>query len=146
MSNKYRSPEEIKKALQKMLDRPESFDPASIVGEEDDSSNYSVENPEKPYSVPAQIKAGVKKVTENKMDTPEVEQETDDSGEMKVQEPSELYQADPEITRMMRKLKAGESLQDESQSEVEDTIQDPSSDSETRKAALAKIKQKYLGR
>jgi hypothetical protein len=145
MSNKYRSPEEIKKALQKMLDRPESFDPASVVGEKE-MSNYSIENPEKPYSVPAQIKAGVRKVTENKMDDPEVEQETDDSGEMKVQEPKQLYHADPEITRMIRKLKAGESLQDESQSEVEDTIQDPSSDSETRKAALAKIKKKYLGR
>jgi hypothetical protein len=146
MSNKYKNPEHIKKALKQMLDRPERFDPASIVEEKDDSGKYSVENPEKPYSVPAQIKAGVKKVTEHKMDAPEVQHETDDSGEIKVQEPKELYHADPEITEMMRKLKSGESLQDEDQQQVEETIEDSSADKETRKQAIAKIKQKYLGR
>ena len=142
MSNKYKSPEHIKKALKQMLDRPERFDPASIVEEKDDSGKYSVENPDKPYSVPAQIKAGIK----TKFDKPEVQQETDDSGEMKIESPKETYKEDPEITEMVRKLSKGEALEDESQQQVEDTIEDSSADKETRKQAIAKIKQKYLGR
>jgi len=146
MSNKYKNSDSMKKALKQMLDRPERFDPASILEEKDDSSKYSVENPEKPYSVPGQIRSAVKKVTEDKMDEPEVEQETDDSGEIKVESPKEKYEADPEIMNMMKKLKEGKSLTDEDQQVTQETIEDSSADSELRKAAIAKIKQKYLGR
>ena len=145
MSNKYKNPEHIKKALKQMLERPERFDPASIVEEKDASDKYSVENPEKSYSVPGQIRAAVKKVTENKMNEPEVEQETDDSGEINVQSPKEIYEADPEIMNMMKKLKEGKSLDDD-QEVTQETIEDTSADSELRKAAIKKIKQKYLGR
>jgi hypothetical protein len=134
------------KKLKELMARQEKIDPASIVQEKDDSGKYSVENPEKSYSVPGQIRAAVKKVTENTMDEPEVEQETDDSGEIKVQSPKEIYEADPEIMNMMKKLKQGKSLDDEDQQVTQETIEDTSADSELRKAAIQKIKQKYLGR
>jgi hypothetical protein len=65
---------------------------------------------------------------------------------MKVQSSKETYEADPEIMNMMKKLKEGKSLTDEDQQVTQETIEDSSADSELRKAAIAKIKQKYLGR
>lgn len=142
MSSKYKTPDSIKKAMQKLLERPERFDPASIVKEKDDSGKYSVENPDKPYSVPAQIKKGL----ETDFDEPETEHETDDSGEVKHPTSKKIYETPSEITELVRKLSKGESIDDEDQNIVQETIEDTSSDKETRKQALQKIKQKYLGR
>jgi hypothetical protein len=142
MSIKYKTPEGIKKAMQKMLERPERFDPASIVQEKDDSGKYSVENPDKPYSVPAQIKKGL----ETDFDEPETEHETDDSGEIKHPTSKKIYETPSEITELVRKISKGVSIDDEDQQEVESTIEDSSADKESRKQAIQKIKQKYLGR
>lgn len=97
---KYKEQEDINKKLLDMIKRPESISAAEVTGEKDDSGKYSVENPDKPYSVPAQIKEGIK----TKFDKPEVQHEVDDSGTFKLEEPKELYHEDPEITEQLREL------------------------------------------
>ena len=122
-----------KKKFLEMLSRPNSVSAAEVQGEDiDDDLKYSVENPEKPYSVPAQIKAGVKKAVSHEMDAPEVEHEIDDSGEMKLDELNDVYRPDEDIQPAAQKV-------------VQSSEQNLA-DLEMKKKAIAATMKKYLGR
>lgn len=133
-----------KKKFLEMMKNPGALNAADVeIQPEDIESdlNQSVENPEKPYSVPAQIKAGVKKVVSNKMDAPEVQHETDESTGL----PKDEYKADPQIMEMVKRLSRGESAQPEEE-KPEDIAGDSSESMERKKKAIEQIKAKYLGR
>jgi len=119
-----------KKKFLEMMMRPEALSAADVDVEAEDIEsdlNQSVENPEKPYSVPAQIKAGVKAVSENDMDSPEVIRESEQSIGL-----SDQYKADPEMSELAGKVNAGSAQN--------------SADLELRKKAIAATMKKYLGR
>ena len=114
------------------MDRPESLDSMDVAPETDDSAAMVVEAPAEEYEVPEDVAAGV-------------EQAVESGDEMIAGMPNKSYQEDSEITAAIRKLKAGQPNIEEVEVTPE-TIADPSADVDLRKAALEKVKQKYLGR
>lgn len=134
-----------KKKFLEMMKNPGALNAADVEIEPEDIEsdlNQSVENPEKPYSVPAQIKEGVKKVVSNKMDAPEVAHETDESTGL----PKDEYKADPQIMEMVKRLSRGESAELPKEEKPEEVAGDSSESMERKKKAIEQIKAKYLGR
>ena len=134
-----------KKKFLEMMKNPSALSAADVNIEQEDIEsdlNQSVENPEKPYSVPAQIKEGIKKVISNKMDAPEIEHETDESTGL----PKDEYKSDPEIMEMVKRLSRGESAEKPKEESPEQVAGDSSESIERKKKAIEQIKAKYLGR
>ena len=124
--------DKTKELLKRLMDRPESLDSMDVAPETDDSAAMVVEAPAEEYEVPEDVAAGV-------------EQAVESGDEMIAGMPNKSYQEDSEITAAIRKLKAGQPNIEEVEVTPE-TIADPSADVDLRKAALEKVKQKYLGR
>lgn len=133
------SSHDIKKKLLEMINRPESFDPASILEDEKAQDGQSVENPEDENSVAGQIRAG----EEVDLEAKQPKAKLDQSGTIKPDQ-------DTDITKMLRKLKSGGKVEeDEAPAETEqseDEINSPDASLEQKKKAISKIKEKYLGR
>lgn len=134
-----------KKKFLEMMKNPSALSAADVNIEQEDIEsdlNQSVENPEKPYSVPAQIKEGVKKVTSNEMDAPEIEHETDESTGL----PKDEYKSDPEIMEMVKRLSRGESAEKPKEESPEQVTGDSSESIERKKKIYTDTMHKYLGR
>lgn len=139
--NKYENDPRMKKKLQDFLSRPSSVSNLDVE-EEDmaDAEAMKIEDPlaEKPevedaqYELPAETKAMADDLTA-------------DTDKMVANLPNKQYQGDPAIVEMLKKLKSGQLTTEDVELEPED-ISDTSLDTEMRKAALKKVKQKYLGK
>ena len=78
------------------------------------------------------VKEGVKKVTSNEMDAPEIEHETDESTGL----PKDEYKSDPEIMEMVKRLSRGESAEKPKEENPEQVAGDSSESIERKKKAL----------
>lgn len=123
-----------KEMLKKLMQRPEltslediEVQPESIEG----ALSQQVEEPESEFELDPEIAQGVEKLTTS-------------SDQALAGLPKDEYQADPGIAAQLRKLKLGESLEEEAPEVVAETIDDPSAPDELRKAALERVKKKYL--
>ena len=134
----------IKQLMQKLLDNPGMFNPADMdIQEEttDDADAMKVEEPESEYELPEGIEDQVADLKQ--IDTkPNIQKP--DMGGMKLEEPK-FGGADPEIMEQLKRLKSGQPSAEDASIEPE-SIDDPSMDTDLRKAAIQKIKQKYLGK
>lgn len=141
-----------KKMLEKLLNNPGMFDPRDTDVEEENmddaeamkiSSGDSDEEPDSEYELPEDIQDQVEDLKQINT-APAIAKESAASSMMKMEEPK-FGGVDPEIMKQLRKLKAGQPLAEDADVEQE-TIDDPSADPAMRKAAIQKIKQKYLGK
>lgn len=135
----------IKKMMQKLLDNPGMFDPAEMdIQDEnmDDAEAMKVEEPESEYEMPEGIQEQVADLKQVET-APAIKKESV-SNRMKLEEPK-FGGADPEIMEQLKRLKAGQPSAEDATMEAE-SIDDPSMDADLRKAAIQKIKQKYLGK
>lgn len=134
----------IKAMLQKFLNNPGMVSPEDMdIQEEniDDAEAMKIEEPESEYELPEDVQAQVADLKQ--IDTkPNIQKP--DMGGMKLEEPK-FGGADPAIMEQLRKLKAGQISPADANIEPE-SIDDPTMDSDLRKAAIQKIKQKYLGK
>lgn len=121
-----------KKSLQKLISRPEAFDPRDLEAEDE-------------FKVPEEISEAVEEATDDESEESEVQPEVDDSSKMKIESSPEEYKLDPEIMEKLKRLKSGQSLEDSDEEEDQDIASDTSAPTDLRKQALLKIKQKYLG-
>lgn len=124
----------MQKLLDQLINRPETM--SSMDVEEEDlgeAERMKLEQPESDqYELPQDIKESAGQLQQS-------------SDKMIEGLPGKTFQQDTEVTKMLRKLKGGDSsLEDVNVAQEE--LEDPSLDSDLRKAALAKIKQRYLGR
>ena len=129
----------MKEMMQRLMSRPEmmSADDMEVQPESiDDAEASEVKEPavesDEEYVLPEETKQMTDDLT------------TDTNG-MVANLPNKTYQGDPKITEMLRKLKAGQPVTDDTEVTPE-IIEDPSASPDLRKAALEKVKQKYLGR
>ncbi len=125
----------MKEMMQRLMSRPEMMSAADMEVQPesmDDAEAFKVEAPADEYMLPEETKQMANDLTTS----------TDD---MVANLPNKKYQGDPQITEMLRKLKAGQPVADDAEVTPE-TIEDPSASPDLRKAALEKVKQKYLGR
>jgi hypothetical protein len=139
----------LKKKLMGLMNRPELTSLDDIEGADvqdeniDDALGQTIEDPqadEEEFEVSPEVQAQVKDLASSKLDIPSIQGETEKS----VGLPEDKYQADPKMMEMLKRLKAGGPMED---TEVaQETINDTSAPMEMRKAAIEKIKQKYLGR
>lgn len=135
-----------KKMLEKLLNNPGMFDPRDTDVEEenmDDAEAMKIEEPDSEYELPEDIQDQVEDLKQINT-APAIAKESAASSMMKMEEPK-FGGVDPEIMKQLRKLKAGQPLTEDADVEQE-TIDDPSADPAMRKAAIQKIKQKYLGK
>lgn len=124
----------MQKLLDQLINRPETM--SSMDVEEVDlgeAERMKLEQPESDqYELPQDIKESAGQLEQS-------------SDKMIEGLPGKTFQQDTEVTKMLRKLKGGDSsLEDVNVAQEE--LEDPSLDSDLRKAALEKIKQRYLGR
>jgi hypothetical protein len=110
------------KLMQQMMSKRQS--PDSVVAESDIGEDMKVESPDQEYELPQDIQQKVAKVGQS-------------SDDMIAGVPGKSYETSPEIMELMKQLGQGPSP---SESEVAPESID------MKKAALEKIKQKYLGR
>lgn len=127
----------MKEMMQRLMSRPETMtgDEMMAVQPEtmEDAEAFKVEEPEdEEYNLPEETKQMANDLT------------TSTDG-MVAKLPNKTYQGDPQITDMLRKLKAGQPMMEDADVTPE-TIEDPSASPDLRKAALEKVKKKYLGR
>lgn len=136
--------EALKKKLMGLMNRPELTSLDDIEGENiDDALGQKIEDPqadEEGFEVSPEVEAQVKDLASSKLDIPHIQGETEES----VGLPKDEYKVDPKMMEMLKRLKAGQPAED---TEVHpEVINDTSAPMEMRKAAIEKIKQKYLGR
>lgn len=127
----------IKKLLSQLVSRPEAFNPEDMEEESIDADlAQKVEGPDEEYEVPAEIEGQVADLTTK-------------NDKVMSGLPNKQYSPDAEIMELMKKMKhpslAGQEVAPETEQETEETIQDPQAPEEVRRAALQKVRQKYLG-
>lgn len=125
----------MKEMMQRLMSRPETMsgDDMEVQPETmEDAEAFEVEEPAEEYVLPPETKQMADDLTT-------------DTDSMVANLPNKTYQGDTQITEMLRKLKAGQPTTEEAEVAPE-TIEDPSASPDLRKAALEKVKQKYLGR
>jgi len=135
------------KLLKRFLDNPASFS-AEDMGLQDENGESLAPNESEDgaLEVPeVDPEADMLEQAPEIADPDEVEQEVDleddEAGDLKPAAP----QVDSDIMTKLKKLKAGESLDEMSESQDEEISSDIAAPMELRKKALQKIKQKYLG-
>lgn len=134
-----------RKSLQKLISRPEAFDPSDLEDEEQ-------------FRVPEEVQDAIAEETgdiddteleddgvEEEIEEPVIQQDVDDSSEMRVQSSPDESQFDPEIMEQIKRLKSGEPMDDMGEEDNQEIASDTSASTELRKKALQRIKQKYLG-
>lgn len=134
--------DELKKKLMGLINRPELTQLGDIEEENiDDALGQKIESPEEDeFEVSPEVQSQVKDLASAKLEIPSIQGETEES----VGLPKDEYKADPQMMEMLKRLKSGQPAED---TEVQpETINDTSAPMEMRKAAIEKIKQKYLGR
>lgn len=123
----------MQQLLEQLINRPETVSSMDVQEEDmQDVERMKLEQPEsEEYQMPEDIEESVGQVQES-------------SDKMISGLPNKSFQQDTEVTKMLRKLKSGQPSTEDVEVAQED-LEDPSMDSELRRAALQKIKQKYLG-
>lgn len=111
------------KMIQDMLAKRQSPE-GSVVPETDDSADFAVESPDQEYEMPEDIRQGVAKVGQS-------------SDEMIAGSPRKSYETSPEIQALLKQLGQNQPVASEAEVAPESI--------DMKKAALEKIKQKYLG-
>ena len=127
----------IKKLLSQLVTRPESFNPEDMEEESIDADlAQKVQGPDEEYEVPAEIQGMANDLTT-----------TNDKVMSGL--PNKQYTPDAKIMELMKNLKnpslQGQSVVPESEQETEETIEDPEAPEQVRRAAIQKVRQKYLG-
>lgn len=138
-----------KRMMQKLMSRPElmglddleSDQPGeSIAPDESGTPDVMPEVMESDSEMPAQEDEAPELAPENILQ----DEPSDEEQDLELPE-SETPEIDSDITKMLRKLKSGQPLEDNSDQSNQETAGDPSASAEMRKAAIKKIKEKYLG-
>lgn len=132
----------MQKLLEQLISRPETLSSMDVEPEGmEDAEAMAIQEPEaEEYEMPEDIEESAGQL-EQSSDT--MLKGMSEALPKQPQSPSK-YEGDPAITDALRKLKAGQPLEEDAEVTPED-IDNPSMDSDLRKAALKKVKQKYLG-
>jgi len=133
----------MKKLLQQLIARPETMQGMELADEDtEDADAMKVAADDGEYELPEGVDDQVDDLKDINTE-PNIQKESV-SNRMKLEEPK-FGGSDPEIMEQLKKLKAGQPLSEDA-SVAQETASDPSMDTELRKAAIQKIKQKYLGK
>lgn len=135
-----------KKSLAMLLNNPGKFDPRTAGMDEESGEVLAPdESSDGAMKIPAiDPESDLTEQEPDIADPDEVDQSIDlDKDQLASNQPK--HEVDSDIMTKLRKLKAGESIDESDESQVQDAAADMKAPMEMRKKALQQIKQKYLG-